>query len=105
MKKSVYNGVTLSCIMQEEELKAAECRTGVISMKDQNFVFEESIQIRRKPKNPKLFDGEYISMVRMQNGKYRCHLKMQDMDRMIQSDYPFNVYCELQKALSFINSK
>lgn len=77
MKKKVYNNATLNVVLQNEaEVSSDNCPKGIIS-KDENgdFRFEEEIRKGRPARNPKLHDGKYLSMVRMQNGKYQFHMK------------------------------
>lgn len=104
MKKNVYNSVTLHCVMQEEDLKENECRTGIISMKENSFVFQENVPHRRSSRNPKLYDGKCVSMVRMKNGKYHFHLKKLDDIQILSKDFAFEIYCELQSAISTITT-
>lgn len=77
MKKVTYTATTLNVVLQEEtEISSNNCPKGIIS-KEANgvFRFEEEIRKGRAPRNPKLHDGKYLSMVRMQNGKYQFHMK------------------------------
>lgn len=106
MKKKVYNNATINMVLQQEtEVSTENCPKGIIS-KDENgdFRFEEEIRKGRAPRNPKLFDGNFISMVRMQNGKYQCHLKTfnptKDLDRQ---ELAFKVYSELLNALNILD--
>lgn len=107
MKRKTYPNTTLNVVLQHlEELPLGTCLNGIISIdeKAQAFRFEESCRKGRGPRNPKLYDGEYISMVRMQNGKYQCHLKTfnptPDMNRQAMA---FKVYSELMQALQIFD--
>lgn len=82
MKKKVYTGATLNVVLQNDtEVSSDNCPKGIIS-KDENgeFRFEEEIRKGRPARNPKLHDGKYLSMVRMQNGKYQFHMKTLQAD-------------------------
>lgn len=105
MKKTVYTAIELSCILQQDsEISIDKCLNGVISSTDKGFRFEEAVRKGRPKRNPKLFDGNYISMVHMQNGKYQCHMKTitasKELDRQ---ELAFKVYSELLNALNIID--
>ena len=77
MKKVTYTGSTINIVLQTEaEITSENCPKGIMS-KDANgeLRFEEEIRKGRSARNPKLHDGRYLSMVRMQNGKYQFHMK------------------------------
>lgn len=100
MKKTVYTAIELSCILQQDsEISTDKCLNGVISPTEKGFRFEEAIRKGRAPRNPKLFDGDYISLVRMQNGKYQCHLKTFDpCGSGNAKELAFKVYSEMINA-------
>jgi len=103
MKKVNYQQVDLTCMFQQvSDIKKDQCLIGVISRKTGGqFKFEETIRKGRKPRNPKLFDGNLISMVRMSNGKYQFHMKTlpNEFDR---NQLPFAVYSEVVEALKIL---
>lgn len=106
MKKNTNLCVDLKTIMQNDALLVeGQCYTGVLTRDSEaHFRFEESIRKGRAPLNPKLFDGEYVSMVRMQNGKYQFHFKTinltHDLDRQALA---YKVYSELTDALNILD--
>lgn len=104
MKKKVYSKIELACIFQQaEDIDLTKCHNGIISRQGKNkFRFEETIHKGRPPRNPKLYDGKYISMIRMKNGKYQFYMKAlsDDFDR---DKLPFNIYNEIVKALQILD--
>lgn len=104
MKKTIINNTTVTVVLQHAgELPANQCFNGVLSLDaDRNEVlFEETIRKRRPARNPKLFDGRYISLVRMQNGRYRCYLKALDLCGSGNAkELAFQVYGELISAFT-----
>ena len=74
------------------------CLSGIISKTSDGFRFEEVIRKGRPPRNLKLFDGQYVSMVRMRNGRYQLHLKTMG-DDFNKETFAFNVYSEICSAL------
>lgn len=103
MKKKTYTATNLACVLQQsEEITKEQCLNGVISKTSDGFRFEETIRKGRPPRNPKLYDGKFISMVKMQNGRYQCHLKTmeEDFDR---KNFAFNVYSELTSAMAILD--
>lgn len=106
MRKKTYSQIELSCtFQQQEELTPEQCINGVISKsEDGNFRFEEAVKGHRHKRNPKLYDGDYCSLVHMQNGKYQIHMKTINAsgisDRL---KLAFNVYVELITAFNIID--
>lgn len=106
MKKTVINNTTITVVLQNAEDSSEQCLNGVISVDPdkKEARFEEVIRKGRPPRNPKLYDGKFISVVRMQNGKYQCHLKTfnpsKDLDR---NELAFAVYSELLSAFNNID--
>lgn len=104
MKKLTFHKTDLACIMQAvEEITPNMCHNGVISRnEDGSFRFEESVRKGRAPRNPKLFDGKFISMVHMPNGRYQCHFKI--MQRGFnRKKFAFGVFTEITTALHIID--
>lgn len=112
MLKKIYNNVNLACTLQTHTtqdsqhanaLEGGTCLTGVISKTHDGFRFEEAIRKGRPPRNPKLFDGKYISMVKMQNGRYQCHIKTFDPKGMDRKQVASDIYSELAQAFQIID--
>lgn len=106
MKKKTYSSVNLSCSFQQvEELTEDQCLNGVFSKtEDGKFCFEEAIKSQRPKRNPKLFDGNYCSLVHMQNGKYQIHMKTINASSVTdRQDLAFKVYSELLNAFNVID--
>lgn len=102
MTKKTYPSTNLFCTLQhDKEISEDKCHVGIISKTAGGFLFEEAIRKGRPPRNPKLFDGKYISMVRLKNGRYQMHLKTMDsvLDR---EKYAFGVYSEVSSALKMM---
>lgn len=112
MNRKKYDNTSLTCIFQSTNPFDAESPStlnpqpstvlaGIISRTPEGFRFEEAIRKGRAPRNPKLFDGNYLSMVRMQNGRYQLHLKT--MSEVLDHEkYAFGVYSEVINALKII---
>ena len=104
MKKKTYSNVNLTCAFQQaENLENNQCLNGVFSKTNNGFLFEEAIRKGRPPRNPKLFDGKYISMVKMQNGRYQCHIKTFDPKEMDRKQTAYDIYTEIAKAFCIID--
>jgi len=118
MKKTSYLGVNLDCITQTptttatsvatvtkqpaNALDEGQCLTGIISRTETGFRFEEAIRKGRAPRNPKLFDGKFISMVRMLNGRYQLHLKTMEQG-FDKKSFALAVYTEICNALKMLD--
>lgn len=102
MNKKTYTQTNLSCTLQQDtEISNDKFHVGIISKTSDGFRFEEAIRKGRPPRNPKLYDGKYVSMVRMQNGKFQMHLKTMD-ENLDRDKFAFGVYSEITNALKFI---
>lgn len=105
MQKKTYNDIQLNCVFQNvTELPESVCLPGMISRHKDGFRFEESCHHRSCQRNPKLFDGNYCSLVHMQNGKYQIHMKTINASGITdRNQLAFNVYSELLTAFSIID--
>lgn len=104
MKKVTYSKINLNCVFQHNEgIEETKCLNGIISRTGQgSFRFEEAIRKGQNPRNPKLYDGRYLSMVRKSNGKYQFHMKSlpETFDR---EKLPFAIFTEVTAALQIIS--
>ena len=105
MQKKTYNDIQLNCVFQHvTDLPESACLPGMISRHKYGFLFEESCHHRSCPRNPKLFDGQYCSLVHMQNGKYQIHMKTINASSITdRNQLAFNVYSELLTVFSIID--
>ena len=104
MTKKNYSQIELSCVYQQvQDIEQNQCLNGIISRQgDGKFRFEESVRKGRAHRNPKLYDGKHISMVRMANGKYQFHMKTLS-DGLDREKLPFAVYTEMTAALQILD--
>ena len=103
MNKKTYTSTNLACVLQHsEEITNDQCLNGVISKTSDGFRFEEAIRKGRPPRNPKLYDGKFISMVKKQNGRYQCHLKTMG-EHFDRKNFAFAVYSELTAAMAILD--
>lgn len=103
MNKITFSNTTLTCTFQKsDELQESQCLIGVFSKTPKGFRFEEAIRKSRPPRNPKLYDGKFISMVKMQNGRYQCHLKTMDKG-FDKHTFAEGVYQDIVNALKIID--
>ena len=106
MQKNTNLCVDLKTVMQNDALLVeGQCYSGVLTRDSEyHFIFEESCQRKGCARNPKLFDGQYCSLVHMQNGKYQIHMKTINASQVEdRNQLAFNVYSELLTALSVID--
>ena len=107
MEKNVFFCVDLTTILQDDVvLSLGQCYRGALSRTSNNhYLFEELADVdRHGRRNPKLFKGKYLSMVRMQNGKYQVHMRTIDASTTIDhKELAAQVYGELIEALGAIN--
>ena len=105
MTNITINNTNLTCMLQQDnEINQNKCYTGIFSKRGDSLKFEESIRKGRAPRNPKLFDGKYITLVRKTNGKYQIHAKTLRIEPDFNpSDVAFGYFQEVSSALKFIN--
>ena len=105
MKKKTYKNSTIDILMQQaEDFNGAEGFNGIITKNsDGSFRFEEEIRKGRPPRNPKLYDGPKVSLVRQRDGRYALSLKKIDLGKSFEpSDLAFQIYSDVTTALSII---
>ena len=83
---------------------ASMSHAGVLSKNGEGFRFEEAVKQKRPRRNPKLYEGDYVSLVHRSDGKYACTLKHiatpdEDFDH---HNVAFRIYLELIDALQII---
>ena len=72
---------------------------------DEHYTFVETLPWRRK-RNPRLFNGRYISITRQDDGTLRPNFKPMNIDKHFSvGTYAFKVYLELHKALKGLIEK
>ena len=105
MYKQTINNINLQLVMQQQEVfNQPMSHAGVLSMNQDGFRFEESVKQKRPRRNPKLYEGDYVSLVHRSDGKYACSLKCisphdKDFDH---NTVAFRIYLELIDALQII---
>ena len=107
MKKTTYQNQTMNILVQQDsEVSTTNCLKGVMSL-DENgdFRFEEEVRKGRPARNPKLHDGKFLSMVRMQNGKYQFHMKTFPAEAGLDgSTIAREIYREVKEGFKIINA-
>ena len=105
MYKQTINNISLQLVMQQPQvIDQPMCLAGVLSKNPDGLCFEESVKIKRPRRNPKLYEGQYVSLVHRSDGKYACSLKHiatpgEDFDH---HNVAFRIYLELIDALQII---
>ena len=99
--------IDLKTILQEDTLlNPGQCYRGVLSRTDNDqYLFEEAVRVdRHGRRNPKLFDGQYVSLVHMQNGKYQVHMRTIDASAALdRKELALSVYNELLTAFAIMD--
>ena len=105
MYKQTINNISLQLVMQQPAVADTQKNhTGVLSMNPDGFRFEEAVKQKRPRRNPKLYEGDYVSLVHRSDGKYACTLKCIN-DKEKDFDHhtlAFRIYLELISALEII---
>ena len=106
MYKQTINNISLQLVMQQPQvvINPSMSHAGVLSMNGEGFRFEEAVKQKRPRRNPKLYEGDYVSLVHRSDGKYACTLKyIRDHDKDFDHNtVAFRIYLELIDALQII---
>ena len=105
MYKQTINNISLQLVMQQPAVADTQKNhTGVLSMNPDGFRFEEAVKQKRPRRNPKLYEGDYVSLVHRSDGKYACTLKyIRDQEKNFDHHtVSFRIYLELIDALQII---
>lgn len=76
-RKMIQNVELITCMQETECMTEGRCYRGVFSkVGETRYLFEEAVTTSRCGlRNPKLFEGHYISLVHRQNGRYQVHMR------------------------------
>ncbi len=106
MYKQIINNIQLQLVMQQPPVADRQKNhQGILSKDGNGFRFEEAVKIKRPRRNPKIYEGEYVSLVHRSDGKYACSLKhiSNKNGKFDPQDVAFRMYMELIDALQIIN--
>lgn len=104
MSKKVFSNTTLACSLQDgSEIKESKCLHGLLTPMGDSFRFEEEVKQQTKPhtRNPKIFDGDFISLVRKEDNTIQFSFKTTKVD-FDPENFAFKVYSEVVKAIEKI---
>lgn len=82
MHEQTFENIDFTCRTQAGMMDKKMCYVGILSNNGEEndgkvqFLFEETVRKAQTSLNPKLYDGEYLSLVRRKDGRYQIHLKM-----------------------------
>ena len=106
MYKKIFSNVSLQVLMQQqtEVTDQPMCLAGVLSKNQNEFRFEQSVKQKRPRRNPKLYEGQYVSLVHRSDNKYACTLKCitPKTEGFDHHNVAFRIYLELIDALQII---
>ena len=105
MYKQTISNISLQLVMQHSETFTwPVTHAGMLSMNEDGFRFEEAVKQKRPRRNPKLYEGKYVSLVHRHDGKYTCSLKcIRGNDKNFDHHtMAFRIYLELIDALQII---
>lgn len=107
MNKNTNLCVDLKTIMQEDTfLNQGQTYRGCLTRDgEEHYLFEEAVRVdKHGRRNPKLFAGDYVSLVHMQNGRYQVHMRTIDASLcQDRQELAFQIYTELLNALNIID--
>ena len=104
MKKTTITNVNIDIFTQtEEKFSEQKCYSGVLSKRSGRIKFEEAIRKGRHPRNPKLYDGKFISLIRKSNGKYQICSKLIELDEKTDATrVSLDVWTDMSCALQIV---
>ena len=103
MAKKVFSNTTLACSLQDGSvITENKCLHGLLIPTGDSFRFEEEVK-KSKPhtRNPKIYDGALISLVRKEDNTIQFSFKTtkEDFD---PENFAFKVYQEVSNAIQKI---
>lgn len=101
MKKKIFEKTTVTCLTQDKVAQLGSVIHGLAQITPEGVTIQEEITQKRNPRNPKLFDGNYVSLSRNREGKYGLYLKSLREDTAIDV-YALGVYREILNALTSV---
>ncbi len=111
---NTHLGVNLKTqLLSDRKMKLGKSYQGVLRrdvecdefLYDEHFTFTETQPWSTK-RNPKVFNGKYISLTRQDDGTYRLNFKPLKVDDGFSVErYAFGVYLELHQALNGLVEK
>ena len=105
MYKINIKNASLQLVMQQPQVTDQPmCLAGVLSKNENEFRFEQSVKQKRPRRNPKLYEGQYVSLVHRSDNKYACTLKCitPKTEGFDHHNVAFRIYLELIDALQII---
>lgn len=105
MYKQTINNISLQLVMQQPQVTDQPmCLAGVLSKNQNEFRFEQFVKQKRPRRNPKLYEGQYVSLVHRSDNKYACTLKCitPKTEGFDHHNVAFRIYLELIDALQII---
>ena len=105
MYKQTINNISLQLVMQKPRVTDQPmCLAGVLSKNQNEFRFEQSVKQKRPRRNPKLYEGQYVSLEHRSDNKYACTLKCitPKTEGFDHHNVAFRIYLELIDALQII---
>lgn len=103
MGKQVFTNIRLACSLQDGSvIQPNKCFRGLLSSGKGGFHFEEVVK-KSKPhtRNPKIYDGDLVSLVRKEDNTVQFSFKAtkEDFD---PEGFAFKVYQEVSSAIQMI---
>ena len=105
MYRQIINNTQLQLVMQKFEVfNQNMCLPGVLSKNPDGYKFEQAKKQKRPRRNPKLYEGQNVSLLHRSDVKYACTLKY---IRVQEKDFDhhtvaFRIYLELIDSLQII---
>lgn len=103
-KINIKNASLQLVVQQPQVTDQPMCLAGVLSKNQNEFRFEQSVKQKRPRRNPKLYEGQYVSLVHRSDNKYACTLKCitPKTEGFDHHNVAFRIYLELIDALQII---
>ena len=103
-KINIKNASLQLVVPQPQVTDQPMCLAGVLSKNQNEFRFEQSAKQKRPRRNPKLYEGQYVSLVHRSDNKYACTLKCitPKTEGFDHHNVAFRIYLELIDALQII---
>ncbi len=89
-----YIDILAKIVTYDHHMREGETITADVTMvQDQEELFIVQRQTKEWPRNPKVFQGEYINVHRDKNGHYQIHLRKMELNKSFNPVRVANAIC------------
>lgn len=96
--------VQLNCLIHSTAMEDGDHRLGILTKNNAStYNFVEAAMRKSYTPNPKLYDGNYVSLVRQKDGRFRLNIKQLNLSpTMDQAAITAGIVADITNALKIV---